>query len=224
MDDQDRTQASHYSYALHYRLLTAVYDPITRWTCREKTFKTELVRQSGVDPGQRVLDLACGTGTLAVMLKTAFPLSRITGLDGNADILEIAQAKAARAGLDIEFVRGLSFEMPLSDESFDRVTCSFFFHHLRPEEKVATLEEVVRVLAPGGQLHVADWGTQPNPLMRAGFALVQLLDGFETTRDSVQGKLPEYMRDAGLTEVQETGRVDTALGSVSLYSAARRLS
>jgi ubiquinone/menaquinone biosynthesis C-methylase UbiE len=221
MDDPKIEQASYYGHTLHYRWLNAVYDPVTRWLCRERNFKTALVRQTGIEPGDRVLDLACGTGTLAIMLKTAFPLSDITGLDGSAEILAMAADKAAQAGVEISFVHGLSYDMPLDDETFDRVTCSFFFHHLRPDEKVTTLEEVARLLKAGGQLHVADWGAQPNPAMRSAFALVQLLDGFETTRDSVEGKLPEYMRDCGFAGVEETGHVITGLGSVSLYQATR---
>jgi len=217
----DQLEGGHYNYALHYAWLTAVYDPVVRFTCREKKFKTALVRQSGISPGSDVLDLACGTATLTIMLKQSCPGAHLTGVDGSDQILEMARRKLSEAGLDVPLVRAMSYEMPFEDASFDRVVSSFFFHHLDRADKRKTLLEVVRVLEPGGQLHIADWGKAPNAAFRLAFGVVQLLDGFETTADSVKGLLPDYMVDAGFRDVAETSRVLTPLGSVSLYKATK---
>lgn len=78
-----------------------------------------------------------------------------------------------------------------------------------------------RVLKPGGALHVADWGKAQNLVMRGAFFLVQMLDGFATTTENVQGKLPKYFREAGFANVRETQRYMTVFGTLSLYAATR---
>src|SRR5262249_11834213 len=105
---------------------------------------------------------------------------------------------------------------------FDKVMSSLFFHHLQRDAKQRTFAEISRVLKPGGELHVADWGRAANPLMRVAFFGIQLLDGFPNTSDNVAGRLPDFMRDAGFTEVAETQRFSTVFGTMSLYRATAR--
>lgn len=214
-------QSSHYSYALRYKWLTVFYDPVVRWTCRESTFKGALVAQANIKPGMRVLDVGCGTGTLAIMLKKIRPSADVTALDGSKGILNIARSKADRTGADVSFRQGLSFKMPFADSEFDMVFTSFFFHHLTREDKLRTLKEIRRVLKPAGKLNIADWGKQPNLFLRSAFLIVQLLDGFETTADNIEGLLPDFMTRSGFEHVVETRQVWTALGSVSLYQAVK---
>ena len=204
---------------LRYRWLTRLYDPVVRWTTRENTFKQALLAQLASGQPRRVLDLGCGTGTLAIAISDAMPDTAIAGLDADDDALSIAADKGRRASATIDLRQGFSDALPFDDGCFDCVASSLFFHHLTREAKIATLREVRRVLAPDGVLHVADWGKPSNVLMRAFFLLVQLLDGFETTRDSVTGMLPELMRTAGFREVVETAAYATPLGTIRLYRA-----
>lgn len=210
-----------YIPALSYRWLTPLYDPVVSWTTRERTFKSALLQQANLQPGGRVLDLACGTGTLTIAAQQAQPGAEIRGLDGDAAILERARAKAQSAGAGLHFDEAMSDRMPYPDASFDVVLSSLFFHHLGRDAKRATLREVHRVLKPGGWLHVADWGKAANPLMRAAFMLVQLLDGFETTADNVAGRLPAFMADGGFVDVTQTRRFATPLGTIALYRARK---
>lgn len=211
--------SNRYIPALAYRWLTPLYDPVVALTTRERTFKAALVAQAALQPGQRVLDLACGTATLTIAAKRSQPQAEIVGLDGDPEILERARHKATEAGAELRFDRALSHQMPYPVATYDVVVSSLFFHHLDRDAKLATLREVRRVLRPGGVLHVADWGQAANPLMRVLFYLVQLLDGFETTADNVAGRLPQFMRDCGFVAVAETRRFATPLGSISLYRA-----
>ncbi|MGH8629956.1 MAG: methyltransferase domain-containing protein [Burkholderiales bacterium] len=210
-----------YVPALAYSWLTPAYDAVVRYTTRERLFKAALLGQAGLVNGQRVLDLACGTGTLTVAAKQQVPGAEIVGLDGDPAILARARAKAEHAGTAIRFDQALSYEMPYADASFDRVLSSLFFHHLSAEGKRRTFTEIHRVLKPGGELHVADWGQAANPLMRLAFLGIQLLDGFTNTADNVRGRLPEFMREAGFPEVREIRRFTTMWGTLSLYRARR---
>jgi len=210
-----------YIPALKYRLLTSLYDPLLCWVLRESKFKRCLVEQAGIESGHRVLDLGCGTGTLALMIKRTQQEAEVVGLDGDPKVLEIAKAKVARSGQEITMDYGMAYELPYPDDSFDRVLSSLLFHHLSRENKVNTLTEVFRVLRPGGQLHVADWGAPSNISMRIAFLSVQMLDGFKTTADNVKGLLPEMFSSAGFEEAQESAQYMTISGTLSLYRARK---
>ena len=211
----------NYVPALGFRGLTPLYDAVVRLTTREQTFKHALLDQAGLAAGQEVLDLGCGTGTLTIWAKQKVTGLRLAGLDGDADVLARARAKAQAAGLVIAFDEGFSTSLPDPDGRFDRVLSSLFFHHLDRGSKQRTLAQVFRVLKPGGELHVADWGRAASPLMRAAYFGIQLLDGFENTADNVNGLLPELMRAAGFAEVSETQRFSTMWGTLSLYRAVK---
>lgn len=192
-----------YIPALGYRWLTPLYDPVVRWTTRERAVKAALIEQVRLQPGERALDLACGSATLTIAAKQKTPAADIVGVDGDEGILGQARRKAGQAGVGLSFDRALSHELPYPDGAFDVVMSSLFFHHLTRTAKLATLREVHRVLKPGGRLHIADWGGASNPLMRAAFFLVQLLDGFETTADNVAGRMPALIAEAGFVDVSD---------------------
>lgn len=202
--------------ALGYDLLTAFYDPVVKVTTREKSFKTALVRQCEPEPGQQVLDLACGSGTLAILMKRAFPGAEITAIDGDPKILRIARHKADRAGIDIRFDNGVSHTLPYADDSFDRVVSSLFFHHLTRDKKLQTLKEAKRVLKSKGELHIADWGRPANGLMRFASSFIRMLDGPESTGDNFRGLLPNLITEAGFEKVEETGYYNTVVGTMRL--------
>ena len=210
-----------YISALRYEWLTGFYDTVMDKLMRETTFKQALVRQAQVAKGHRVLDLGCGTATLTLMIKQAHPDAGVTGLDGDPKALEMARKKIAKSSLAITLDQGMSFNLPYPGNSFDRVFSGLLFHHLTREDKVRTLKEVHRILAPGGELHVADWGKASDALMRLLFFLVQLLDGFKTTQDNVDGLLPDFFSAAGLQDVQETARYATIFGTIALYQARK---
>ena len=209
-----------YIPVLRFRWLTRLYDPVVRATTKEAKVKRQLVEQAAVGSG-RVLDLGCGTATLTILLKKRYPHADAVGLDGDPDVLGIARRKVDAAGVDVTLVEGMAHEPPLEPGSFDRVVSSLLFHHLTLENKRRALASVHRLLKPGGELHLADWGLPQNALMRIAFYAVQLLDGFETTRHNVEGRIPELMQEAGFEDVSETHREMTMFGTLSLYRGRR---
>ena len=94
-----RENSSRSIPALNYRWLTFIYDPLLRSVMREAKFKSHLVQQAKLRSGMRVLDLGCGTGTLTIHAKQAAPGADVTGLDVDPQVLQIAQNKAAKAGV-----------------------------------------------------------------------------------------------------------------------------
>ncbi|HEY2929602.1 class I SAM-dependent methyltransferase [Piscinibacter sp.] len=213
--------SSNYVPALRFRWLTPYYDAVVGATTRERAFKQALIAQARIAAGHQVLDLASGTGTLAIWIKQEHKSANVTGVDGDPAILAIAADKAQRAHVAVQFDHGLSYDLPYPAASFDRVVSSLFFHHLTWENKQRTAQELFRVLKPGAELHVADWGRPTNALMRGLFLFVQLLDGFKNTRDNVSGRLIELFEHAGFGEVSQQQTFDTIFGTVTLYRAVK---
>ena len=207
-----------YIPALRYQTLTPFYDVVTRLTTREGTVKQALLAQADIQPGHNVLDIGCGTGTLTIAAQHHQPVAQIFGLDGDPAILKIATNRRAHSDATT-FTEALSYDLPFTTQSFDRVLCSLFFHHLQPDAKAATLTEVHRILRPNGQLHIADWGAATGPITRALFKPVQKLDGFSNTVDHVEGRLPRYLTQAGFEQIEIRRSFHTVFGVLSLFSA-----
>jgi ubiquinone/menaquinone biosynthesis C-methylase UbiE len=210
-----------YLPAVRFNFLTPVFDVFVKGTTRERTFKQKLLDQAQLEAGFDVLDLGSGSGTLALWAKQREPGLRIRGLDGDPAIIAQAERKAARAGAEIPFDEGMSYELPYDDARFDRVLSSLFFHHLILRDKERTIAEVARVLRAGGELHVADWGEPRSVPAKLGALAIRKFDGDAPTRDNLAGRLPELFEAGGLVDARERARVAAPLGVVSLYSARR---
>ena len=191
-------------------------------TTREGHFKSRVLDRAAVQNGERVLDLACGTGTLALEVLERAPGARVTGVDADPEILARARGKAEKAGAELAFDEGMSTELPFADETFEVLLSTLFFHHLNDEAKRETAEEIARVVRPGGRVVVADWGRPQDPLMRAAFLPVQLLDGFANTGGNLAGALPGILAGAGLDHVEVTDRIRTPLGTIEVVTARQR--
>lgn len=207
--------------ALRFKAITRFYDPVVRFTTRERRVKQVLIEHARVPEGATVIDLGCGTGTLTIALKRRYPGARVIGLDADPDILEYAKNKARTAGVDVEFVRANATDLAFESGLAKRIVSSLFFHHLQPADKKLALSEAMRVLGEGGELHISDWGAPANLPMRALFFPVRLLDGFSNTRDNVAGLLPALVRKAGARQVDQHSSFNTMFGTLRLLRATK---
>ena len=133
-----------------------LYDPVVGLMGFDSA-RRELISCANIKPAQRVLDIGCGTGTLAVKLKRQHETVQVIGLDPDPKALWRARLKATGAGVSVQFDQGFADELPYERESFDRVLSSFMFHHLNKQEREKMLKEVLRVLKPGGSFHFVDF-------------------------------------------------------------------
>jgi ubiquinone/menaquinone biosynthesis C-methylase UbiE len=201
------------------RALTRLYDPVVALSMREATFRGRLSAQvlDGLAPGATVVDVGCGTGTLAIAL--AARGAEVIGVDGDPRILALARAKA---GADaVQWGNADATALALAGASADRVVMSLLLHHLVADAKRAALAEALRVLRPGGRIHVADWGRPRDALMRAAARALQRLDGAEGLAEHLDGSVPALLADAGFSAVAVHDRLRTGWGSLELLSALR---
>jgi ubiquinone/menaquinone biosynthesis C-methylase UbiE len=194
--------------------LTPLYDVVARLT-GERRFKRRLVEVAGIAPGHAVLDLGCGTGTLALMVHAACPQAAVSGLDIDPRILAIARRKIERAGATIALHQGSATEPPFPPASFDRILTTLMLHHLTTAQKRETLAAARRLLRAGGELHIADWGKPHNALMRAAALSFRMVDGGETTAANLRGELPAMVAAAGFGDVVESERWMTPFGTLA---------
>lgn len=210
-----------YIPAARFDFLTRFYDPLVRITTREKTFKRALLDQAKLENGQTILDLACGTGTLSIAIKKTFPQSDLIALDADHEVLAIAREKAAANATDITFDQGFSDALPYSDGQFDRVFSTLAFHHLTLEAKINTICEIVRVLKPDGEFHLADFGLPSGKTQSVLSNFIRKFDGAESTRDNFAGRLGLLMEQNGFGMIERTQYFKTVLGTIRLYRAMK---
>lgn len=198
---------------------TADYDQaIRRWT-RELRWRRAMIDLLAPRPGEAIIDVGCGTGSFAIMLKNAEPGVNLIGIDPDEEALAIARAKAETAGADIRWERG--FARDIDPSSADAVVTSLMFHQMPIAEKQASLAAIYAALRPGGRLVIADYSRQRG-LMRLLFRLtIQRLDGVADTQPNADGILPELVRAAGFDNMLEAARIHTATGTIALIAADR---
>lgn len=204
-----------YIPALGKRWLLPLYDPML-WLLGADSSKQPLIEQAQIKPGLRVLDIGCGTGSLAAMIKKMHPDAEVFGIDPDPAALAVAERKAKRRGLAIEFDRGFADHMPYADASFDRVFSSFMFHHLGADEKASTLAEIRRVLKPGGSLHLLDFTRSHD----AHGEHRPLIHRRGLVAERIESRMTALMDAAGLADAKELKRGKNFFGPIAYYRAA----
>jgi demethylmenaquinone methyltransferase / 2-methoxy-6-polyprenyl-1,4-benzoquinol methylase len=144
------------TYDRYARLLSLGQDP--RW-------RAFLVSRVVVAPGGCVLDVATGTGAVAVELARTHDCS-VVGLDQSTEMLAVARGRVAAAGLcpQIELVEGHADELPFEDGAFDGLTFTYLLRYV--DEPAATLRELARVVQPGGTIASLEFGVPERALWR----------------------------------------------------------
>jgi ubiquinone/menaquinone biosynthesis C-methylase UbiE len=195
--------------------LLPLYDPIVKLRGGDAARKA-LLDQAALQPGQQVLEVGCGTGSMVVQIKKLHPEVDVVGLDPDPKALARARSKAKRLVPSIQFDAGFAGELPYPDGSFDRVFSSFMFHHLPADEKRNMLAEARRVLRQGGELHILDFeGSEDG----AQSFFTHLLHSRERLKDNSEGTVLRLMRGAGFAEATKLGRRRLVLGGVAYYRA-----
>ncbi len=192
--DEDKTMKSQMeqmvnSYDSYMRTMTLG---------RERALREMTVNLAQVKPGDCVLEVGCGTGTLTLAAKRqAGPSGKVFGIDIIPGMIELCQRKAAQANLDVTFQSGSIDDIPFSANQFDVVMCSFMIFHMSEMVRRKGIIEIYRVLRPQGRLLVLDLALPTHPLPRV---IAQLLFGGMLQHD-LRELLP-LMETSGFSDVE----------------------
>ena len=216
-----------YLPAAGHHWLLPLYDPFVKLLGSEIAMRA-LVDKASIQPGQRVLDIGCGTGTLPIMIKRLYRDVDVIGLDPDPHALARAKRKAKRASVAVQFHQGFADALPYPDASVDRVLSSFMFHHLGSDEKHRMLREVRRVLRSGGVLILLDFG---GPDSARDCLLARLIHSSRHLKDNSEEQILALMNQSGLTDTKKVaqgtmlfGRLLTKYYQGSVPQAAQQAS
>jgi ubiquinone/menaquinone biosynthesis C-methylase UbiE len=134
---------------------------------REKIFRDRMLGLARLEPGERVLDVGCGTGTLAIAAKRQVgPTGAVHGIDASPAMIARAIRKAAKAGVEVFFENALAEALPFPDEHFDAVLSTLMLHHLPRSARLQWAREIRRVLKPRGRVLGVDFARTPHARRR----------------------------------------------------------
>ncbi len=175
-----------------------------------------LAEQVKLHDGARVLDVGCGTGLLTVRIAHAHPALQVTGIDASRPMIKVANRK--RSSDNCHFQQALGEDLPFQDAHFDLVSSALFFHHVDRELKQQTLQEIRRVLKPGGELLIADMDRPYTPLGWAMSWTAWKLLRQPEIKENMDGILRIEIERAGFLKISELGRFS---GYISVLHARR---
>jgi ubiquinone/menaquinone biosynthesis C-methylase UbiE len=169
---------------------------------RERVFREKLLRPAHLVRGESVLDVGCGTGSLAIAAKHQVGSDgRVVGVDASASMLARAKRKAEKSRLDITFKQAAAQALPFPDAQFDVVCSSLMLHHLPRKDRATSVREMARVLRHGGRVLVVEFAPPAQQGTRRA-----LLPGFHRHGHVKLEHILALLEDAGL-KVTDSGAI-----------------
>ena len=125
---------------------------------RERAFREEILELATLAPGESVLDVGCGTGTLAIASRNRVgPSGSVYGIDASPEMIARARAKARKRHVNVEFENAAAEVLPFPDARFDVILSTIMLHHLPRRVRQQAAREMRRVLIPGGRAVIVDF-------------------------------------------------------------------
>lgn len=193
-----------------YDLLVALF-----MAGRGSRVRSQIADALALGPGQRVLDVGCGTASLTLTLaRRVGARGTAVGVDASGPMITAARSKAVRQALPVRFEVAAAQELPYPDESFDAVATSLMIHHLPAADRTGAVIEMLRVLRPGGRLVIAEFQA---PTRTLGRRLTEHVLGHSIASNNLDD-IVELVSAAG---VEDGALSATAVGWLGLVSGRK---
>lgn len=158
-----------------------------------------IVEMAKIKPGDKVLDVGCGTGDLTLTVENYVGMSGSAhGIDASPEGIDLARKKAKRSDSETVFEVGLIEKIPYPEATFDVVISRLVIHHLPEDLKRRGFVEIFQVLKPGGHLFLADFKPPANPILAH---VATALFGHRMMMQSNVENIPPMLSEAGFVEV-----------------------
>jgi len=182
-------------------------------------WKKFVVRKTGLHPGDHCLDLCCGTGDIAREVLRQYPLCIVTGLDFSEEMLKIAESKNSKNS-GIQFLLGDAMKIPFPDENFDAVTIGFGLRNVQNLNRC--LQEILRVLKPGGVMVCLDVGKVRLPVIAElnkfyFFRIVPLIGNWLMPRQEMFHYLPHSSLEYPNQELLKNLMLETGFQKAEIH-------
>ena len=193
-----------YIPALGHDRLTPCFDAFANLLGFGPRRREQIARLLRLRPGERLLDIGCGTGTMLAAVARSRSDAVATGIDVDPAILGIAQRRLGDRGLPARLVRGSAGTLPYADASFDAAVSTLVFHHLPAPVKRQAFAEVRRVLRADGRFLLVDFGAGDALALRLLARLVRAcrLPEARTAADTLEGRIPALLAAAGFVSTE----------------------
>lgn len=199
---------------------TGLYDRGVALLTREHIWRQALLDLLAPAAGDTILDVGCGTGSLAILLKQREPLANVIGLDPDPEALAIARTKADAAGVSIQWKQGFAHDAAAHGPA-DKAVSSLVFHQVPLDGKRAGLAAMFAALREGGMLVIADYAKPSGWAMRQAFRFIQLIDGRTDTQPNADGFIEAELSRLAETTVSAKFALDTPTGTISIFAVPK---
>jgi ubiquinone/menaquinone biosynthesis C-methylase UbiE len=170
---------------------------------RGKRMRAMVADDLQLQPGDQVLDVGCGPGRLAIVLSERVGATgSVNGIDPAAEMIKRASSRARKRGAPVTFQSAFAQDLPFAGASFDAVVCTLVLHHVAEDDQLTAVQEMYRVLKPGGRLLIAEFHQGPGRRRRPGPRWLRHSD--------------EDMLDKAVRLADASGFIDVTSGSTNL--------
>jgi len=209
---------------LRFRALKLVYDVLSVFMQRDKSWQQPLFASLDPKPGTRILTFGPGSASIAIALALQFPGVSVIGADPNPKSVTKAQQRTPRRRIpNVSIVEGpLQRRLPFGAGTFDQVISLLSFHDLPPDGKIGLAKEALRVLRKGGALLVADYDKPAASGEATVLRLANYISGPAATESHIDGRWIQFIARVGFTDVQRRSSQSIRIGRISVIRARKQ--